>query len=294
MPLIVLFLYSFVPTVVLGVAFAIVQHYDDRARSLEENAIRSKDAIESLQKRYIEEIEGLSKRNGEESHKISGLIDGFNTLVKDTGTTLKFYSTVRTILEDGYAQKDLIRAFLNRAMNGPLFIQPMDREEFYNLAEQGIRQCTFSWQAIHQGQISELEHFTYLSVLKKDNTTHLKKQRIVILKKEEISELNDYNKVDQFLKATEGMLSYWINEDDFFTPFGVPKTEIDDAALYDGKLLIMRRRDIKLVMMSLQPHKDRIHEGIIKAFVALNFDLDRNLAGGRFHKIELPSRSLHR
>ena len=64
---------------------------------------------------------------------------------------------------------------------------------------------------------------------------------------------------------------------------------IDDAALHDRKVLITRRRDIKLAMLSLVGHTDRVHDGFVTAFEALKYDLiTQHTLGQRFHKIELP------
>lgn len=270
-----IFLFSLVPSIILGFAFTIIQNLYENTENNTRNVVRNEESLYQTQE------------------QLSETIDEFRSLVRDTGTTLKFYSTIRKILDDGYKQKDLIRDFLNRAMNGPLYIMPMEAYEYYDLAEKGINECSHSWQAIHQGSITQLEvHFRYLDELKKRKrqTGSLLKQRIVILNDEEIKELSSPLIVENFLTATEGTKSYYIREDVFFAEFGLTKGSVDDAALHDGKLLTTRRREIKLVMLALPGHNDKSYQGIIRAFEKLNHDLrlDRDLRSSYFHLIEQP------
>ena len=267
-PLLVIILLSSIPTVVLGIAFAIIQTFDDQTRNLEK--------IIKSQKKHAEHSLGASMvLNIENGKKVSLLIEDFNTLVKHTGATLNFYASVRGLLEDGYEQTNLIDSFLNKAMRGPLFIQPMEPREFYDLASKGIEQCS-TWQAIHQGPISILPDFTYLRKLE-DNKNVVKKQRIVILTEEEAKELHDDEKKANFLRATADTQSYWINKEVFYKNFEIPaRMRLDDAALHDGRLLILRQRETKLVMLALQRHQDKALTGIINAFDTLNQDIKFN------------------
>jgi hypothetical protein len=119
----------------------------------------------------------------------------------------------------------------------------------------------------------------------------VKKQRIVILTKEEAKDLDNYAIVSEFLKTTEGTKSYWIDQDDFYKLFDISaKMRLDDAALHDEQLLILRQRETKLVMLALSSHKDRACNGILRAFTELNLDLTLNrLERGHFKEITLPS-----
>ncbi len=287
-PLLII-LFSSVPAVVLGIVFAIIQNFDDRTRSLEKH-VR---AQEGLMKRYSEEIEKLSTQDHVNAYTIEQLTGDFRLLLHNTGEILQFYGTIRSILDDGYQQKTLLRTFLKKAMNGPLFIQPMEERDFFDLAVDGIRECS-TWQVIHQGSIRELHSFSYLQQMRTTENFTIekltKKQRIVILTKEEAKELRVHEIVSEFLKTTEGTESYWIDKDVFFKSFDIPpKMRLDDAALHDGQLLILRQRETKLVMLALLSHKDRACNGIIRAFTELNLHLAlKKLESSPFKKITLP------
>lgn len=301
-PIPVIILFSLIPTVILGIAFAIIQGFDDRTRDLQKHIDTYEQTIDNYERtsellninltkvseelnsssigisanlsntllKTMEQVEQISIAN--ERAMEARLLD-FHELVKDTGIILNFYGSIRTLLEDGYKQRNLIHTFLKRAMSGPLFIQPVDEVSFFDLADEGIQQCTI-WQAIHQGPISQLPDVTYLKNLQANNQL-TKKQRIVILTKEEAEELNNPTIVANFLSATDGTDSFWIDSDTFYQTFDIipSRMRLDDAALHDEKLLILRQRETKLVMLAFQGHQDRAFDGIYQAFQTLELDL---------------------
>lgn len=276
-PLILIVLYSLIPTILLSVAFAVMQTFDEHTETLGQT-------IEE----YTKETKSQYKSNIDSRKELSELMNQFKDLVENAGQTLDFYGTHFALLKgDAYQQKQLISAFLKHTMNGPLFVQPMNKLEFFKLHEFGIRQCS-TWQAIHQAPISKLGNFQYLNdlqVLKKDEGPSLK-QRIVILKQDEVAEIYNDEIVAEFLEKTRGTDSYWITEADFLLHFGVPKIKSAGGALYDGKLLLLRQEEIELGMMSLDYRKDQIHHGIFKAFEDLNWCLQHNVPSEYFKKID--------
>lgn len=276
-PLILIVLYSLIPTILLSVAVAVIQTFDEHT-----------DTLGQTIEEYTKETNSQYKSNIDSRKELSKLMNQFKELIENAGQTLDFYGTHRALLKgDGYQQKQLITAFLNYAMNGPLFVQPMNKLEFFRLHEFGIRQCS-TWQAIHQAPISRLENFQYLSdlqSLKKDEGPSVK-QRIVILKPEEVTELYNDEIVAEFLEKTNGTDSYWITDAEFFLHFGVPKLKSAGGALYDRKLLLLRQEEIELGMMSLDYHKDQIHHGFYKAFEDLNWSLQHKVPSDHFKKIE--------
>lgn len=276
-PLILIVLYSLIPTILLSVAVAIIQTFDEHT-----------DTLGQTIEEHIKETKSQYKNNIDSRKELSKLINQFKDLVENAGQTLDFYEIHRALLKsDGYRQKQLIASFLKYAMNGPLFVQPMNKLEFFKLHEFGIRQCS-TWQAIHQAPISKLENFQYLSdlqSLKKDEGPSVK-QRIVILKQEDVAELYNDEIVVEFLEKTNGTDSYWITEAEFFSHFGVPKLKSAGGALYDGKLLLLRQEEIELGMMSLDYRKDQIHHGFYRAFEDLNWCLQHNVPSDHFKKIE--------
>lgn len=277
-PLLLIVLYSLVPTIVLAVALFIVQTFDEHTETLGET-------IEE----YTKETKSQYQNNIVTKKELSTLIEQFKGLVENAGQTLDFYGTYRALLRgDAYQQKQLIASFLKHSMNGPLLIQPMNKLEFFRLHELGIRECS-KWQAIHQAPISRLGNFQYLNDLKelKQGEGPSIKQRIVILKQDEVKEVYDDEIVADFLKKTKGTESYWITEEEFFLHFGVPKMKSAGGALYDEKLLLLRQEEIELGMMSLDHRKDQIHFGIFKAFEELNWNLQHNVPSEYFKKIEL-------
>lgn len=276
-PLVLIILYTLVPTILLSVAIAVIQAFDEHT-----------DTLGQTIEEFTNETKSQYKNNVDSRKELAKLMNQFKDLVENAGQTLDFYETHRALLKgDAYQQKKLISAFLKYVMDGPLFVQPMNKLEFFKLHEFGIRQCS-TWQAIHQAPISRLENFQYLSDLQslKQGEGPSVKQRIVILKQEEVAELYDDKIVAEFLEKTRGTESYWITETEFFSHFGVPKIQSAGGALYDGKLLLLRQEEIELGMMSVNYHKDRIHHGFYKAFEDLNWCLQHNVPSDHFKKIE--------
>ncbi len=281
---------SFVISGILGIAFARLQGYDQNVRELESLINGTIDMVENLKKQYMAEVTRLSRENTVNEQRVSKLMGEFDDLVQNAAVTLKFYSTIRKLLENGLTQTQLIRSFLDEAMNRPIFTQPMKEGAFFELAKKGIEECTVSWQAIHQGPISNLPPFSYLQQLKVA-ANPLIKQRIVILNEEECKELEDYHIVDNFLRATDGTDSYWVEQETFFREFDIPiGLSLDDAALHDGKLLILRNRTTQLTMLALKDQGDRACDGIIHAFATLKNDLELKRSGSIFKAIERPKR----
>ena len=277
LPLVLIILYTLVPTTLLSVAIAVIQAFDEHTdtlgQTIEEN---------------IKETKSQYKSTSDSRIELSKLMDQFKELIENAGETLDFYGTHRALLKGNeYQQKHLIASFLKHAMNGPLFVQPMYKLEFFRLHELGIRQCSI-WQAIHQAPISKLGNFQYLNdlLLLKNEEGPSIKQRIVILKQEEVAELYNDEIVTEFLEKTRGTESYWITESEFFSHFGVPKIQSAGGALYDGKLLLLRQEEIELGMMSLDYRKDQIHHGFYKAFEDLNWCLQHNVPSDHFKKID--------
>jgi hypothetical protein len=93
------------------------------------------------------------------------------------GLALNFYANIRDILDHGQDQKDLVRHFVAKAMNEPLFFQPVEKEEFYKFFLDGIKGCKLSWQGIHQGSIKEIGDVLYLEELRRGSDLTIK-QRI--------------------------------------------------------------------------------------------------------------------
>jgi len=275
-PLILIVLYSLIPTILLSVAIAIIQAFDEHT-----------DTLEQIIEEYTNETQSQYKSNNDSRIELSKLMDQFKELVDNAGQTLDFYGTHRALLKgDDYKQKKLISSFLKYVMDGPLFVQPMNNLEFFKLHEFGIRQCTI-WQAIHQAPISKLGNFQYLSDLQslKQGDGPSVKQRIVILKQEEVAELYNDEIVAEFLEKTRGTDSFWITDAEFFLHFGVPKLQSAGGALYDGKLLLLRQEEIELGMMSVDYRKDQIHHGFYRAFEELNWSLQHNVQNDFFKKI---------
>lgn len=282
---------STIISALLGLAFTIIEGFDQHVRKLQRDIIDNEKIIESLKESYIDEIDKLSSNNKKEIIKVKETMSDFKDLVHHTSIILNFYSSIHKLITEDNAQKHLIYGFLEQAMNRPVFTQPMSIDDFFELAQKGIEQTDISWQAIHQGSISKLPDFLYLKHLK-TTVKPLKKQRIVILDDEDSEELKNYEKVDKFLRDTEGTDSYWIKQNVFYEIFDIPShMRLDDAALHDGKLLILRQRDNQLGMLALEGQGDRACVGIIRAFKRLNFDLEHNQLGGMFKKIERPPHS---
>lgn len=274
-PLILIVLYSLIPTILLSIAFAVIQTFDEHTDSLGQTF-----------EEYIKEIQAQYKSNIENRKELSSLMNQFKYLVENAGQTLDFYATYRALLKGNeYKQKQLISTYLKHAMDGPIYIQPINKIEFFKLHESGIRQCS-TWQAIHQAPISKLGNFQYLYDLQtlRGQGPSIK-QRIVILKDDEIAELHNDEIVTEFLEKTRGTESYWITEADFFLHFGVSRMKSAGGALYDEKLLLLRQDEIELGMMSLDYNKNPIHHGIFKAFEDLNWSLQHNIPNEYFKKI---------
>jgi len=143
---------------------------------------------------------------------------------------------------------------------------------FYELVQEGIRDC-HKWQGIHHGKITKIQtKFPYLKDLE-----NVPSQRIVILSKDDAKELEDRTIVDNFLLATGNTPSYWIDENQFLDiarlSFMKERLKLDDCALHDGEVLLLRQRDRRIAMLSFRGANEPIFEGIVRAFEELNLQL---------------------
>lgn len=157
-------------------------------------------------------------------------------------------------------------------MRPALCIWDISDSDFYDLVQEGIRDC-HKWQGIHHGKITNLQtNFPYLKDLQ-----NVPSQRIVILSKDDAKELADRTIVDNFLKATGNTPSYWIDEDEFFEvarlAFMKERLKLDDCALHDEEVLLLRQRDRGIAILSFRTANEPICAGIVKAFEALNLQL---------------------
>jgi hypothetical protein len=269
-------LFALTPTIILALLFVIVQVFYENAS------------------RFQEQTRSLIRSNFENGSELKDLIVQLSELIENAATTLELYDAFRKQLDNDPEQRRLIRNFMHKSLNGPLFIWNIGEKDFNDLVIQGIKNCNKSWQGIHHGKISELQPFSYLQELKKVEKT----QRIIILKQEDINETEDENKVTDFLKLTADTPSYWITEKEFFQiselSYLLNKIRLDDCALHDSKLLLHRQREIQLVMMSFKGEHEPICDGISKAFELLNLQLEGNpVPYAKFHEIVLPSHKKH-
>ena len=247
-------LFASIPAAILWWVFNLVQSYDESATALKR------------------EIDHQIERNNLLNSEIEKLTIRFNNLIENAGETLELYPPFRRLLGKEIRQKKLIGHFLRKCMSPTLSIWDISDGDFYELVQEGIRDC-HKWQGIHHGKITRLQtNFPYLK-----DVQNVPSQRIVILSKNDAKELEDRKIVENFLKATGNTPSYWIDEDQFFEitrlSFMKERLKLDDCVLHDGEVLLLRQRDRRIAILSFRGANEPICEGIVKAFEALNLQL---------------------
>jgi hypothetical protein len=261
-------LFAFIPAVIIWWGVNLVQSYDESAAT------------------YKQEIDNQIKRNNALNSEIEELTIQLKDLIENAAKTLDLYPPFRSLLNRETRQKKLIRHFLRKSMSPALSIWDISDGDFYELVQEGIRDC-YKWGGIHYGKISKLQtNFPYLKDL-----SNVTSQRIVVLSKEDAKELEDRTIVDEFLVATRNTPSYWIDEDKFFEiarlSFMKERLKLDDCALHDGEVLLLRDRVRKIAMLSIRGANEPIFEGIVRAFEELNLQLKGfSNPDAKFTKIE--------
>src|SRR5258706_1569885 len=260
-------LFALIPAVILWWVVNLVQSYDERAII--------------CKREFDRQIEINSTLNSE----IEKFTIQFKNLIENAAETLELYPSFRLLLHKDIRQKKLIGHFLRKSMSPALSIWDISDGDFYELIQEGIRDC-HKWQGIHHGKITKLQtNFPYLTDLQ-----NVPAQRIVILTKDDIKELEDRAIVENFLLATGNTPSYWIEEDKFFEiarlTFMKERLKLDDCALHDGQVLLLRQRDTSIAILSFKGTNEPICEGIVRAFEELNLHLKGFLTDEKFKKIE--------
>ncbi len=265
-------LFALVPTIIFALLFDIIQRFDDNAE------------------RYKREIDLIINSNRSIRDELLARTDEINKVVSEVGKTLNLYEPFRKLLDTNPTQGRMIRHFMRICMNDPLRIWDVSATEFHDLVIEGAKQCK-TWDAIHHGRISNLGNisysFAYLNELKEVQST---RRRIVILKPEEVSELQDDMIVSRYLIATAGTPSYWIDEDEFFRLTRITPSLRLDCTLHDKNLLLQRHHDPRhntnVAIMSFADQNEEICDGVIKAFNELDLELRMsNVDSVKFHKI---------
>jgi hypothetical protein len=285
-------LFSLIPALILGVVINIVQNYERKAESYEEevrnivqnyerDAENHKDDIEAHRKDISLQMyknDTLNHALEQQSTQLENSIHQLDAFMKSAGTTLNLYTAYRALLKRDSNQQNLMRQFLNRAMEPVVSIWDVSDKEFYDLALRGIKAC-HKCQVIHHGKISNLQkEFSYLDELR---SSKVESQRIVVLSMEDAKELADDAKIHDFLNAVGKTPSYWIDEDDFFEITRIRRTKdpsketfnLNDCALLDGQLLLFRHRKAGVAVLSFKEGNEATCKGIIDAFDYLNAQL---------------------
>lgn len=245
--LLVTLLLACIPAVILWWVVTLVQSYHERAET------------------YKQEFGLQIKRN----EKLLILLEN---LIENAAKTLELYPPFRVLLDKETRQKKLIGHFIRKGMYHALSIWDISDRDFYELVQEGIRDCHL-WQGIHHGKITKLQtNFPYLKDLQ-----NVSSQRIVILSRDDVKELQDRTIVDNFLLATGNTPSYWIDEDQFFEITRLAhmkgRLKLDDCALHDGQVLLLRQRDRRIALLAFKGANEPICEGIVTAFEVLNLQL---------------------
>jgi hypothetical protein len=261
-------LFALIPAIIFGVIFAILQYYHD-------NAEKSRIEIDLM-------INSNTTIRSELIH-LSSLI---THTVENAGEALNLYEPIRRLLNTHYSQARMIQHFMRLYMSGPLRIWGISEREFYEMTIEGARQCN-TYDAIHHGAISALEKSSfppsYLSDLKE---VRGERRRIVVLHPGTVAEVQDKTIRSQFLAATKGTTSYWIEEDDFLRLSQIHSGISLDCALHDKKMLLRLDRSLDVATLSFKGQHEEICDGIIRAFEALDLELERrNLRNAKFHLI---------
>jgi hypothetical protein len=261
-------LFTLIPGVIFGLLFIILQRYWD-------NAAKNKQEIELL-------AESQNAVRNELLH-LNALI---KSIVEDVGETLNLYQPFRKLLDEHASQGRMIRRFLRLYMTGSLRIWRISEWTFYELAVEGARECK-TWDAIHHGRISALQSSSFPPDYLKDlQGAGGERRRIVILKSEEVQEVDDDEICSRFLSATKGTTSYWIGEDNFFRLTQISPPITLDCALHDKNLLLRLDHKENVAIMSFKGQHEEICDGVIRAFEALDLELRRNdVHNAKFHLI---------
>ena len=260
-------IFALIPAVILWLIFNLVQSYDEKVRV------------------YQREIDRQIDKNTSLSGKIEKLTIELKNLLQDAAETLELSPPFRKLLRREIRQRKLIGHFLRKCMSPALCIWDISDGDFYELVQEGIRDC-HKWQGIHHGKITELQtNHPYLKDLQ--NVTS---QRIVILTEDGVKELEDRTIVENFLLATANTPSYWIEEDKFFEiarlTYMKERLKLDDCVLHDGQVLLLRQRNTRIAILSFKGDNEPICEGIVRAFDELNLQLKGIPTNTKFKKIE--------
>ncbi len=259
-------LFALIPAVIFGVLFAILQYYHD-------NAAKSRSEIDLM-------INSNTTIRAELIN-LEGLI---TNILENAGEALNLYEPIRRLLNYHNSQGRMIRHFMRLYMSGPLRIWGISEREFYEMTIEGAKQCN-TYDAIHHGAISTLEKSSfppnYLSELQE---VRGERRRIVVLQPE--AEIQDKEIRSQFLAATKGTKSYWIEEDDFLRISQIRASTSFDCALHDKKMLLRLDRSSNIATLSFEGQHEEICDGVIRAFEALDLELKRqNSHSTKFHLI---------
>ncbi len=260
--------FALIPTVIFGVLFVILQYYHD-------NAERSRNEIDLMINNNTTIRSELLNLSGSITHTIANVEESLN-----------LYEPIRRLLNTHYSQTKMIQHFMRLYMTGPLRIWDISKREFYEMTIEGARQCN-TYDAIHHGAISALEKSSfppsYLSDLKE---VRGERRRIVVLQPGAIAEVQDKAIRSQFLAATKGTTSYWVEEDDFLHLSQIRAGISLDCALHDKKMLLRLDRSTNVATLSFEGQHEEICDGVIRAFEALDLELKRqNSYSGKFHLI---------
>jgi hypothetical protein len=261
-------LFTLIPTIIFGFLFAILQYYH-------ENAEKSR-----------HEIDQMINSNTITRDELTNLHSLITSTVEHAGEALNLYEPIRRLLNNHSSQGRMIQRFMRLSMSGPLRIWEISESEFYNMTIEGAKQCN-TYDAIHHGSISALEKSSfppsYLADLKE---VRGERRRIVVLQPKAIAEIQDKAIRSQFLAATKGTTSYWIEEDDFLRISQIRTGISLDCALHDKKTLLRLDRGTNVATLSFKGQHEEICDGVIRAFEALDLELKRqNSSNAKFHLI---------
>ncbi len=252
--------FALIPAMFLWWAITIFQNYDDKAESYSQNNTK-----------YKEELDILIQVNHKLHSEIEEQATQFTNLIQETARTLEFYPPFRKLLEKEPGQKKLIGHFTTKSVRDALCIWNISRNDFLELAQEGIRDCK-KCQLIHYGSLKELQQHPYLNELQEKQSI-----RIVILPEEHKDEITDDEKKSEFLKKIGRTPSYAIGEERFFEIAELTDTKkrikLDDCAILDEQLLLLWQHDRRFATLCFRGEK--VFEGILRAFQ----DLEQQLKG---------------
>src|SRR6266851_192093 len=164
--ILVTLVFALIPALILWWVVTLVQSYHESAAT------------------YKQEIDHQIKRNNALICEIEKLTIQLENLIENAAKTLGLYPPFVCLLGKATRQKKLIGHFIRRCMRPALCIWDISDGDFYNLVQEGIRDC-HKWQGIHHGKLTNLQtNFPYLKDLQ-----NVPSQRIVILSKDDAKEL---------------------------------------------------------------------------------------------------------